>query len=172
LGFSADLLLDSNTIGFIRGLALRLSMTIPRILGNQWILFGEGKVVRVLVAEDDPLVLLSIAEFLRDEGFEVIEAHTGEKALALFPHHQRIHVLLTDIRMPGRVDGWELARRIRDQDPDVAVIYVTGYSDLPASPVSGSLFFNKPYRMERIIEDIHALHEHPKISAGSPRHRG
>ncbi|UVF22226.1 response regulator (plasmid) [Microvirga terrae] len=127
--------------------------------------------MRILVAEDDPLVLLSAAEHLRDEGFEVIEAPTGEQALALFPRNLPIHVLLTDIRMPGRVDGWELARRIRDQDPDVAVIYVTGYSDLPASPVSGSLFFNKPYRMERIVEAIHALHEHPKISAGSPRHR-
>jgi CheY-like chemotaxis protein len=116
------------------------------------------------VAEDDPLVLLSIAEFLRDEGFEVIEAHTGEKALALFPHHQRIHVLLTDIRMPGSIDGWELARRVRNQDPKVAVIYVTGYSDLPASPVSGSLFFNKPYKMERIVDAIRALNEHPKIS--------
>jgi CheY-like chemotaxis protein len=98
-----------------------------------------------------------------------IEALTGEEALTLFPHNLPVQVLLTDIRMPGSVDGWELARRIRGCDPHLGVIYVTGYSDLPASPVSGSLFFNKPNRMERIVEAIRALSEHPKISAGLPR---
>jgi DNA-binding NtrC family response regulator len=125
--------------------------------------------MRVLLVDDDPLILFSAAEHLRDEGFEVIEALTGDEALALFPHNLPVQVLLTDIRMPGSVDGWELARRVRGRDPHVVVIYVTGYSDLPASPVSGSLFFNKPYRMERIVEAICALTEHPKISAGLPR---
>jgi DNA-binding response OmpR family regulator len=125
--------------------------------------------MRVLLVEDDPLILFSAAEHLRDEGFEVIEALTGDEALALFPHNLPIQVLLTDIRIPGSVDGWELARRVRGRDPHVGVIYVTGYSHLPASPVSGSLFFNKPYRMERIVEAIRALTEHSKISAGLPR---
>jgi CheY-like chemotaxis protein len=64
----------------------------------------------VLVAEDEELVRLVIVQALLDEGFEVMEAEHAEAALiVLGSHGRRIHVLFTDIQMPGTMDGLALA---------------------------------------------------------------
>ena len=111
----------------------------------------------VLIAEDDVLVRLSVVECLLDEGFTVIEAGTGEEALTYLASTPPPDVLFTDIRMPGRINGWELARCFREVLPEIAVIYASGYSDDSASPVAGGLFFNKPYRMEQVIAAMRRL---------------
>jgi len=64
--------------------------------------------VRVLVVEDDSLIREIVVEALQDAGFDVIQARDGEEALTWC--RQRVaDVLITDIRLPGRIDGWEIA---------------------------------------------------------------
>jgi DNA-binding NtrC family response regulator len=101
--------------------------------------------VRILVVEDDPLVRELLVEALREHGYEVIHAANGEQALA-WCKRRIADILVTDIRLPGGVDGWQIAERCRVHDPELQVIYATGFSQVKARPVPGSLTLQKPYQ--------------------------
>ena len=116
----------------------------------------------VLLVEDDPLIRGFVVEALREAGYHVIHASTGEEALAWCKRHVA-DVLVTDVRLPGQVDGWQIAERYREQDPELPVIYATGFSHVRPRPVPGSVWFQKPYRTEQVVNAIRDL------SAGAPR---
>ena len=158
-------LYSSQGINGGRQLAASLSST----LRSQWnlpevrpfeILVGyqyvEEPPVRILVVEDDPLVREFVVEALREEGFHVIHASNGEEALA-WCSRQVADVLVTDINLPGRIDGWQIAERCREHDPGLPVIYATGFSPVEARPVPGSLTLQKPYHPDRIVKAVRDL---------------
>ena len=109
--------------------------------------------MRILVVEDDPLIREFTVEALREEGYDVIHASTGEEALA-WCMRQAADVLVTDITLPGKVDGWQIAERCREHDPGLPVIYATGFSPVAARPVPGSLSLHKPYHPEEILQAV------------------
>ncbi|OSI24821.1 response regulator transcription factor [Bradyrhizobium canariense] len=112
--------------------------------------------MRILVVEDDPLIREFVVEALREEGYEVIHAANGEDALE-WCGKRVADVLVTDVRMPGRVDGWQIAERCREQDPDLPVIYTSGFSPVAPRPVSGSLFLQKPYDPAEIVRAVNTM---------------
>ena len=112
---------------------------------------------RVLVVEDEPLVREVVAEELRDAGYEVLEAVTAEEGLSLLEGDVEVAVLLTDIRLPGALTGWDLAEAARRLRPGLPVIYATGYSEEQPRQVPGSLFMHKPYRPSAIIRAVEDL---------------
>lgn len=116
---------------------------------------GAGKVI--LLVEDEPLVRAVTADELRDNGFEVIEAADAQEALRLLRELDRVNVLLTDIRMPGELDGWDLAERVRERIPTVGVVYMSGYSVAPSRMVEGSRFLSKPYEPSVIASLVSSL---------------
>ncbi|MBI2893196.1 MAG: sigma-54-dependent Fis family transcriptional regulator [Deltaproteobacteria bacterium] len=89
----------------------------------------------VLVAEDDPLVLGTVSRGLRRAGFEVRSFESGAEALAALEAGAaaRTDVLLTDVQMPGGVDGLELLRIANDRWPDVGVIVMTAHATIGAA---------------------------------------
>jgi DNA-binding NtrC family response regulator len=97
-----------------------------------------------------------VVEALREEGYEVIQAANGEEALA-WCGRRVADVLVTDVRPPGPVDGWQIAERCREQDPELAVIYATGFSPVAPRPVSGSLFLQKPYDPSDIVKAVKSM---------------
>jgi DNA-binding response OmpR family regulator len=101
---------------------------------------------RVLIVEDEFLIRLTLAEALSDEGFEVMEAATGDEALVTLLA-ERPDLLLTDIQLPGRMDGLALARRARENAPEMPVIFMTGRPDSmgTTSPAGRNVFIAKPY---------------------------
>jgi len=112
--------------------------------------------VRVLVVEDDHLIREFVVEALREAGYDVIHASTGEEALA-WCKRQAADVLFTDIRLPGKVDGWQIAEHCSEHDPDLPVIYATGFSPVEARPVPGSLSLQKPYHPDEIVKAVGQL---------------
>ena len=112
--------------------------------------------MRVLVVEDDVLVRAFAVAVLEEEGFDVLEAETGEEGLERC-HDDQPDVLFTDIRLPGQVNGWDIAELCRQRHPDLPVIYATGFSDVSARPVPGSVLFQKPYRAEQLVSTIRGL---------------
>ena len=84
--------------------------------------------VTVLVVEDEPLILDMISQELAEQGFAVLEAETGEAALSIIESGQTVDVLFTDMRLPGELDGWQLAATAREAKPELPVIYATGYT--------------------------------------------
>ena len=106
----------------------------------------------VLVAEDDPAIRDMVRVLLEMDGFEVLEAEAGDKAAILA--RTRLHslaALLTDVRMPG-LTGPELARGLRQDRPELPVVFMSGYVGDAAcgydSDLARSEFVAKPFKLE------------------------
>ena len=106
--------------------------------------------MKVLVVEDEWLVRELIVGELLDAGFDVVEAESGEAALARY-HEHHPDVLFTDIRLPGQIDGWDVAERCRASNSDLPVVYATGYSPTEHRLVPGAVLISKPYTCARVI---------------------
>jgi CheY-like chemotaxis protein len=107
----------------------------------------------VLVVEDEILVRVAIVDYLTEHGCGVLEAASGEEALTFVNgHDQQFDVLFTDIRLGGPLNGWDVAEIFRDHFPDIRVLYASGFSIQPSRDVPESVFFEKPYRPEEILE--------------------
>ena len=75
---------------------------------------------KILVVEDEFLIRLTLVESLGDDGFMSVEAATGDEALALLGEDDTIELLLTDVQLPGTLDGIALARAARRHRPGIA----------------------------------------------------
>ena len=116
--------------------------------------------MRVLVVEDDPLIREFVVEALREEGFDVVHAADAEEALE-WCRRQFADVLVTDVRLPGGVDGWQIAERCREHNPDLPVIYATGFSPVAPRPVAGSVLLQKPFHPQDIVRAVRQVTERP-----------
>jgi CheY-like chemotaxis protein len=114
------------------------------------------KIGTILVVEDEDLVREMIAEELQDSGYAVLKASCADEALAVL-HREAISILFTDIRMPGRLDGWDLAEEAHRRNPAIKVIYTTGYSQERPRLVPHSLYVPKPYRASEILAAVETL---------------
>lgn len=110
----------------------------------------------VLVVEDEDLVRDTIACALEDAGYVVIEAATAEAGLEIL-ERQPVGVLFTDIRLPGLMDGWRLAEEARAHNPNLPIIYATGFTAIAPRIVRGGIFLRKPYLPSAVIAAIEKL---------------
>ena len=118
----------------------------------------ERPVPAILVVEDEPLVRLAAVGMLEDAGFRMIEAADGEQALELLTADSDVQLLFTDVTMPGSIDGFALARRVRDRWPHIALMVVSAKrvpqsEELPA----GCRFEQKPYSPETVVRHAREL---------------
>ncbi len=128
---------------------------LPGLTGDAGCLTEEAPVV--LFVEDHPMLRYTVAEQLNDAGYTVILASCGEDALALLANGAEIDVLLTDLRLPGTIDGWDVAEAAREFRPDLPVIYASAYSYVTPRQVPGSIMLDKPYPPEELIEALESL---------------
>ena len=103
-----------------------------------------AKVPTVLVVEDEWMLRDMVCNHLRESGWHVLEAASGEEALVKL-HAMPVDVVFTDIRLTGSLNGWDVGEACRRKVSDLPVIYTTGYSIEPSREVEGSVFFDKPY---------------------------
>lgn len=114
--------------------------------------------IQILVVEDEPLLRMEIADHLSDQGFQVFEAGEADEAISILERNLDIRLIITDIDMPGSMDGLKLAEAVRDRWPPVKIIVVSGHrvveiTDLP----DGSMFFSKPYSPSDLVSSMHEL---------------
>jgi len=121
--------------------------------------------LRVLVVDDDPLVLASTAAMIEELGHEVIEAASADQALDMCTR-QHIDVVITDYAMPG-LNGARLAEKMRRIRPGLPVAIATGFADVP-DDISSLPRLSKPYRQEDLSSLIVRLVMHPNSSELSP----
>lgn len=112
--------------------------------------------MRVLVVEDEPLVRMAVEEDLIEVGYVVTAVGSGDAAYALLEKGEIFDVMVTDIRMPGSLDGWELAKRARQLFPTLGVIYASGYPGTMDDPLPGSFFLKKPYRLAELTNAVNS----------------
>lgn len=85
-------------------------------------------------------------------------ASTGEEALARCKRRVT-DVLVTDVRLPGQIDGWQIAERYREQNPHLPVVYATGFSPVTPRPVPGSRIVRKPFHPDEIVRVVKEIGE-------------
>jgi two-component system cell cycle sensor histidine kinase/response regulator CckA len=110
----------------------------------------------VLLVEDEFLLCEMIAEALGEHGFEVYAVANARDALRHLTCGSPCDILLTDINLPGSIDGAALARLARELRPDLPVVYASGsYSKLAElDAVAGAIFVPKPYNPDKLCEMI------------------
>jgi signal transduction histidine kinase len=116
---------------------------------------ADSRCCRVLVVDDDPIVLAGTAAMLEDLGHVATEAGSAESALRALLSDANFDLVITDHAMPG-MTGTELAARIRHSWPALPVVIATGYAELPDDgPALPRL--SKPYRQQELAELVTQL---------------
>jgi DNA-binding NtrC family response regulator len=87
---------------------------------------GEPAAPVILVVEDDALVRMVVSDTLADAGYRVIDAVTADEALRLLNMRSDVRVVITDVRMPGKLDGFALARIVAERWPEVGLLVSSG----------------------------------------------
>lgn len=111
----------------------------------------------ILVVEDEVLIRVHVADYLRDAGFDVIEAPDGVRALEILRTDTRIDLVFTDVTLPGELDGFALAEWVRQHKPGLPLILTSGKVS-EATPASRDVpFFAKPCDYADVAARIRSL---------------
>ena len=118
---------------------------------------GNGEFI--LVVEDDARVRRLSAQRIRNLGFETREAETGDEALAMISDGLKPNLVFSDVVMPGKLSGFDLAMALREDYPDLKVLLTTGYADdmvrngLPEEAAAFPIL-RKPYRLADLAQRL------------------
>ena len=114
----------------------------------------------ILLVEDEADIRSVLAEVLVDAGHQVVEAETGDSASLLLDQSAGFDMLVTDVNMPGRLDGVRLAARFRNRHALRPILYVTGSPDLlrhvPMRPNRDAALF-KPYGLLSLVATVQTM---------------
>lgn len=105
----------------------------------------------MLLVEDEWLVRMEIADALAEAGWRIEEAGSGEAAAAYLESGRPLDLLVTDIRLGGSRDGWDVAQAARRAFPDLPVIYASANPPNDPRMVSGGVFLGKPSRTDILV---------------------
>ena len=122
---------------------------------------GEGEVV--LVIDDDPTIRMLVAEVLADAGYSVIEAPDGPAGLKVLESNARIDLLITDVGLPGGMNGRQVADAARVHRPGLKVLFITGYAEnaviSKGRMENGMFVITKPFQMDMLARRIKEIVE-------------
>ena len=111
---------------------------------------------RVLLVEDEPIAREAIASFLEEAGFDVTATCTADEAVILLTEDE-FAVLLTDITMPGQIDGIGLAGHAREIHPGLPIVFISGADEMEpgarALP-SPTAYFPKPFNVDALVKTV------------------
>jgi two-component system cell cycle sensor histidine kinase/response regulator CckA len=116
--------------------------------------------VTIMVVDDNEQSRSIAARMLRDQGYRVLEAESGEQALERLAGTDDVQVVLTDIAMPGGIDGLELARKVTELTPWRRVVLMSGYAPIFPQLNTATLAFPlliKPFGADQLAHQISEL---------------
>ena len=117
---------------------------------------GQAQRRRILIVDDDAIILMNTAALLEDLGHQVIEAGSGEEALALLGEHTDIDLIITDQAMPG-MTGSQLIATVRGDRPDLPIILATGYGETPSDASHAVHRLGKPFGQKELQNAVRAV---------------
>jgi len=115
----------------------------------------------VLIVEDEPSILMVLADYLSGEGYRVLQAENGEQAFEILASKPHLDLMITDYRLPGGISGVQIAEPALKLRPDLKVIFISGY---PAeilesgSPIARKVpILAKPFDLDVLQAKIQGL---------------
>ena len=112
--------------------------------------------IRILLAEDDDAMRTYLTRALENAGYEVVSVDRGTAAVPLL-ETQNFDLLLSDIVMP-EMDGIELARRASELDPDIKIMFITGFAAVALNPDSAApkhaKVLSKPFHLRQLVTEV------------------
>lgn len=116
----------------------------------------------VLVVDDEPLISLALADHLADGGFQVIEAAHADAAIVILETVSVIDLVITDVMMPGPLDGFALRHWIEVHRPDIPVLTASGLTAMPQTSERPDV--TKPYNYAQAAHPRPAGGARPKVA--------
>ena len=110
----------------------------------------------ILVVEDEPLIRMSAVATLQDAGYWVLEAKDSADAVDVLSRHSEVSIMVTDVRMPGPMDGLALVTWVQLNNPAIRSIVVSGNATAAEAGKAGAFgFVAKPYLPTTIVGAVH-----------------
>ena len=111
-----------------------------------------------LVVDDEPLIRMDACDIISDAGYRVIEATTADQAFEYLQQHSGLHLVFTDVQMPGEMSGFGLAQQVAARWPHISVVVASG----AAQPEPGQLpetarFINKPFTADVVLDTLQQI---------------
>ena len=130
-------------------------------VGDDATLLAAGSGETVLVVDDEPGVRMLVTELLGELGYAALEAETGAEALEVLAAAPRIDLLITDVGLPGGMNGRQVADAARVARPDLPVLFITGFAEnavVGDGPLeSGMALIAKPFAMETLAARVREM---------------
>ncbi|WP_260856008.1 response regulator [Pseudomonas oryzihabitans] len=115
-----------------------------------------------VVAEDELLLQALVREVLKQEGFQVETFGTADAALQFLElHWQQVNLVVSNVRMPGVIDGIQLAKIVTERWPSVPFVLMSGYAGLRNDIPPGVPFLHKPWTLDQLTEAVWKVVPHP-----------
>lgn len=114
--------------------------------------------MKILVVEDEPLIRLGLTSLVQDYGHQAVEARDADEAIRLLDRDAEVRLVITDVDMPGSMDGIRLAHYVRQKWPPIHLIVISGKVGVtPGELPLGARFMAKPYQEPALVGLIEAL---------------
>jgi PAS domain S-box-containing protein len=130
---------------------------------------SRGGSETILVVEDNAGLRRIVVRQLGEAGYRVLEAPDAEAALTIIESPEPIHLLLTDVVMPGAMDGRDLARVATARRPSLRTLLTSGFPDARwggSAPRTGNRLLSKPYRKEELRRTVREVLDEPRLGTG------
>jgi DNA-binding NtrC family response regulator len=111
---------------------------------------SSAQLLAILVVDDQVLIRMAVSDLLRDEGFKVFEAASGKEGLIVLEGNEPVHLLISDIRMPGDIDGVQLSALAKTSQPGLPVILMSSHPT-PGADQHADYFLAKPFPYSRLL---------------------
>ncbi len=120
----------------------------------------------ILVVDDDPTILATVADALDLEGYSVLTATNGEEALAMLDNDGRPRLVLLDMRMPV-LDGWGFMRAVKERGLNLSVVVMTAAADARrwAREIGAHDVLAKPFELDELIAAVQRFRGRPCAEA-------
>jgi PAS domain S-box-containing protein len=145
-------------VGTIFNIFLPRSSELPSVTSEREQPSLPSTPATILIVEDEEMVRKGSAEFLTLSGYTVYTACDGVEGLAVAKQHPEIELVITDVVMP-RMRGTEMALELRRQNPEIPILFMTGYTQVPLelSQFQGASMLHKPFALAEITRCVQAL---------------
>jgi CheY-like chemotaxis protein len=114
--------------------------------------------MKIMVVEDEPIIRLGLVSSIEDAGYAVIEASNADEAIRLLDRDSEVRVVVTDVDMPGSMDGIKLAHYVRGRWPPIQLLVISGKAGFRQGELpEGVRFMSKPYQEPHLLNMISML---------------